>query len=363
MQTLPVADHITRLTPYAPGKPIDEVQRELGLTNIIKLASNENPLGPSPKATAALTAAIQSVAVYPDGNAPALRASVAKLMDMPQDCFIFGNGSDEILHLLSSTFLQGPAETVQADPSFSMYELYAKQCNANVVKVPLVNYTHDLESMANAVTPQTHLIFIANPNNPTGTLVTKSAVDKFMDRIPPSVVVVFDEAYNEYVTHPEKPDLRPYVREGRNVVILRTFSKAYGLAGLRVGYGMARPEIIGLLNRVRSPFNVNVLAQAAAAAAVSDREHIKQTVSLNTEGRLFLYEAFTKMGLDYVPSEANFVIVDVRRDSREVFDALLRQGVIIRAGAGLGLPAHIRVTVGTRAQNERFIASLTRVLQ
>jgi histidinol-phosphate aminotransferase len=279
---------------------------------------------------------------------------------MPPDHLVFGNGSDEILHLLALTFLHGPAHIVQADPSFAMYEIYAKLCDARITKVPLDNYTHDLDSMADAVTPETRIVFVANPNNPTGTLVTQAAVDRYLGRVPEDVITVFDEAYAEYVTHPDKPDMRPYVREGRNVVILRTFSKAYGLAGLRVGYGIARPEIIGLLNRVRSPFNVNLLAQAAAAAAAGDTEHLARTVATNTEGRVTLEQAFTKMGLEYVPSEANFILVDVKRDAKETASALERRGVIVRAG--LGLPHHIRVTIGTPAQNERFIAALADVL-
>ena len=279
-----------------------------------------------------------------------------------RSCFIFGNGSDEVLHLLALTFLQPGDETVQGDPSFAMYEIYATQCNAHVVKVPLDNYTHDLEAMADAITPRTRMVFIANPNNPTGTFVTATQVEKFLRRVPDDVLVVMDQAYDEYVHHPDKPDLRPLVREGRNVVILHTFSKAYGLAGLRVGYGIARPEIAEVVNRVRSPFNVNLLAQAAAAAALEDQGHIRQAVTLNAEGRAYFYAAFQHLGLDFVPSQGNFVLVDTGRDSRAVFDALQRRGVIVRAGAGLGLPRHIRVTVGTMPQNQRFVTALAEAL-
>jgi histidinol-phosphate aminotransferase len=361
MQTsLPVAEHIARLSPYVPGKPIDELQRELGITDVIKLASNENPLGPSPKALAAIESAARSIYLYPDGGAPALRSAVAALTDMPPDCLVFGNGSDEILHLLALTFLHNSAHIVQADPSFAMYEIYGKLCNAAITKVPLKDYTHDLDAIADAITSETRIVFVANPNNPTGTLVTQPEVDRFMARVPENVITVFDEAYAEYVTNPDKPDMRPYIRDGRNVVILRTFSKAFGLAGLRVGYGIARPEIIGLLNRVRSPFNVNLLAQAAAAAAAGDTDHLERTIAANTAGRVYLEQAFEKMGLEYVPSEANFILVDVKKDAKEVASALERRGVIIRAG--LGLATHIRVTIGTQPQNERFIASLADVL-
>ena len=359
----PAPEHIARLRPYIPGKPIEEVERELGLTDIIKLASNENPLGPSPRAVAALTGLAAHVQMYPEGSAPLLRAAVARHESMPPECFVFGNGSDEVLHLLTLAFLQPGDETVQGDPSFAMYEIYATQANAHVVKVPLVNYTHDLEAMADAITPHTRLIFIANPNNPTGTLVTATQVERFLNRVPDDVLVVMDQAYDEYVHHPDKPDLRPLIREGRNIAVLHTFSKAYGLAGLRVGYGLMRPEIAEVLNRVRSPFNVNLLAQAAAAAALEDQEHIRHSVTLNAEGRALFYAACQHLGLDFVPSDANFVLVDTGRDSRIVFDKLQRLGVIVRAGAGLGLPTHIRVTVGTMPQNQRFVAALTDVLK
>ena len=360
--SMAVADHISRLRPYVPGKPIEEVQRELGLTDVIKLASNENPLGPSPRALEALTAAAAGVALYPEGSAPALRRAVSQAVGMPEDTLVFGNGSDEVLHLLAVTFLQPGDEIVQGAPSFSMYEIYATQCNAVSIKVPLRDFTHDLDAMADAITDKTRMVFIANPNNPTGTLVRREAVARFLDRIPRDVLVVLDEAYDEYVSDPEKPDLRSLVLEGRNIVILHTFSKAYGLAGLRVGYGIMRPETAALLNRVRSPFNVNLPAQAAATAALADEEHVTRTVALNAEGRDYFYAEFERMGLDYVPSEGNFVLVDVGRDARAVFEALQHRGVIIRSAHGMGLPHHIRVTTGTMPQNQRFIAALKEVL-
>ena len=360
--SMAVADHISRLRPYVPGKPIEEVQRELGLTDVIKLASNENPLGPSPRALEALTAAAAGVALYPEGSAPALRRAVSQAVGMPEDTLVFGNGSDEVLHLLAVTFLQPGDEIVQGAPSFSMYEIYATQCNAVSIKVPLRDFTHDLDAMADAITDKTRMVFIANPNNPTGTLVRREAVARFLDRIPRDVLVVLDEAYDEYVSDPEKPDLRSLVLEGRNIVILHTFSKAYGLAGLRVGYGIMRPETAALLNRVRSPFNVNLPAQAAATAALADEEHVTRTIALNAEGRDYFYAEFERMGLDYVPSEGNFVLVDVGRDARAVFEALQHRGVIIRSAHGMGLPHHIRVTTGTMPQNQRFIVALKEVL-
>jgi len=357
-----VADHIEALKPYIPGKPIEQVKRELGLTDVIKLASNENPLGPSPAAVEAMRSSAPSVALYPEGDAPALREAVAAHLGVPGDHLVFGNGSDEVLHLLTMTYLQPGDHTVQGDPSFAMYEIYTQQCNATPIKVPLTDYTHNLSAMLDALTPKTRIIFIANPNNPTGTLVRQPEVTEFLDRVPEDVLVVFDEAYDEYVDDPQKPKTLPYVLEGRNVIVLRTFSKAYGLAGLRVGYGVARPEIAAMLNKVRSPFNVNLIAQHAAAVATLDQDHIRKAVALNATGRDYLYREFARMGLDYVPSQANFVLVDIAGDSRQVFADLQAKGVIIRPGAGLGLPRHIRVTVGTQAQNERFIKALGEVL-
>ena len=357
-----VADHIEALKPYIPGKPIEQVKRELGLTDVIKLASNENPLGPSPAAVEAMRSSATSVALYPEGDAPALREAVAAHLGVPGDHLVFGNGSDEVLHLLAMTYLRPGDHTVQGDPSFAMYEIYTQQSNATPIKVPLTDYTHNLSAMLDALTPQTRMVFIANPNNPTGTLVRQRDVENFLDRVPENVLVVMDEAYDEYVDDPEKPKTLPYVLEGRNVVVLRTFSKAYGLAGLRVGYGIARPEIAALLNKVRSPFNVNLIAQHAAAVAIGDQEHIRKAVELNAKGREYLYDAFTKMGLEYVPTQANFILVDISGDSRQVFADLQAKGVIIRPGAGLGLPRHIRVTIGTQSQNERFVKAFGEVL-
>ena len=359
-----VPDNVTRLKPYAPGKPIEEVEKELGLTNVLKLASNESPLGPSPMALAAIAEIAPKIALYPDGLAPVLRTPIARRLDIPENYLVFGNGSDELLHLICETFVQpGVSGTVQADPSFAMYHIYATLAGANITKVPLLNYTHDLEAMADAIDENTKIVFIANPNNPTGTLVTRSAVDRFMSRVPAHVITVFDEAYDEFVEHPEKPNVLPYVIEGRNVIICRTFSKAYALAGLRVGYAVTRPEIADYLNRGRSPFNVNMLAQYAAAAALKDTEHLQKTVQLNSAGKRQLYAALEKRTLDYVPTEANFVLIDVSRDSRVVFDQLLQLGVIIRAGYGLGLPNHIRVSIGTQEQNERFLSALDEILK
>jgi histidinol-phosphate aminotransferase len=291
-----------------------------------------------------------------------LRAAVSERFDIDPDSLVFGNGSDEILHLICETFLVPGDETVQGDPSFAMYEIYATLANATVVKVPLTDYTHDLDKMADSVTDKTRVVFIANPNNPTGTLVTQKQVERLLSRLPERVILVLDEAYDEYVENPDKPNLIPLIKEGRNVVVSRTFSKLYALAGLRVGFGIAPPALAGYMNRARSPFNVNLVAQAAAVAAWGDEEHVKHSVAVNAAGKRQLYAALKDAGIGYVPSEANFVLIDVALDSREVFDALLKRGVIVRAGYGLGLPNHIRVTIGSEAQNARFLSELSRVL-
>lgn len=358
-----VAENIERLKPYHPGTPIEEVQRQLGLTDVIKLASNESPLGPSPRAIDAIKECAHKSFMYPEGAAPLLRTAIATHLNVAEDSLVFGNGSDEVLHLICATFLTpGVDQIVQADPTFAMYEIYGTLANAEIIKVPLVDYTHDLPAMADAVTDKTRVMFIANPNNPTGTLVRRNEVEKLLERLPARVLLVMDEAYDEFVDDPEKPDLLPLVRAGGNVIVLRTFSKAYALAGLRVGYGITRPELAGYLNRARSPFNVNLIGQAAALAAWQDHDHISQSVHINSLGRKQLYAALEANGIPYVPSQANFVLVDVGRDSREVYDALLKRGVIVRAGYGLGLPQHIRVSVGTGEQIERFMKELCAIL-
>ena len=357
-----IPDHISRLKAYVPGKPIDQVKREFNLSDVIKLASNENPLGASPFAVEALRSAANNIMTYPEGDAPALRTAVAHHVNVPEQNIVFGNGSDELLHILASSFLEPGDGTVQADPSFAMYELYAQQCNAEVVKIPLLAYTHDLSKMADAITEKTRLVFIANPNNPTGTSVASSDIENYMSRVPDHVITVFDQAYDEYVDPQCACDTIKYVNEGKNVVVLKTFSKAYGLAGLRVGYAITTREIADVMNRVRSPFNVNIAAQAAATAAIQDQSHIRHSVNLNNAGKTYLYTEFSVLGLDYVPTQANFVLVNVQSDSLGVFLDMQRLGVIVRAGSGLGLPKHIRVTIGTREQNERFIAALSQVL-
>jgi len=353
-----ISPDIAGITPYSPGKPIEELERELGLTGSIKLASNENPLGPSPKALAVLAEAESALHRYPDGGGHVLRRALAERFKVSPDQIILGNGSDEIITLLTKVFLESGDEAVMADPSFMVYKIDATAAHGTVVQVPLRNDRHDLPAMAQAVTAKTRLIFVCNPNNPTGTYVTASDVATFMQAIPPDVIVVFDEAYYEYVTASDYPNSLALLKSGRNVVLLRTFSKIYGLAGLRIGYGVTTPEIVAYLNRIRPPFNTNSLAQKAALAALSDEAHVCESRRINRDGMASLTERLTAMGLRVVPSQANFLYFDAQQDGKAVFDALLRKGVIVRHLGGTCL----RVTIGLPHENDRFMASLQAVL-
>ncbi|MFN3682196.1 MAG: histidinol-phosphate transaminase, partial [Nitrospira sp.] len=325
---LSIHPDIQSLTPYVPGKPIEELQRELGLQRVIKLASNENPLGPSPKALRALSEVTQSVHRYPDGGGYRLRQALAERWKVSIEHLILGNGSDELLGLLARAFLAPGDEAVMADHTFLIYKMEVTAAHGRPVVVPLRNWTHDLDAMARAITPRTRLLFVCNPNNPTGTMVSADEVTTLMASVPDDVIVVFDEAYYEYVRAPQFPDTVSYVREGKNVVVLRTFSKIFGLAGLRIGYGITTPEIVGILNRIRPPFNANSLAQHAAVAALGDEEHVARSRAVNAQGMEQVREGLKTLGLIPIPSQTNFLYFDVGRDGRQVFEALLRQGII-----------------------------------
>lgn len=357
-----VPEHIRTLVPYVPGKPIEELERELGIKDSIKLASNENPVGPSPKALEAISRMLQDIHRYPEGSGFYLKQKLAQKHRVSPDQIILGNGSNEAIEILMRTFLQPGDEAVISKHAFVVYPLVLQAIGGKGIFVPMKNYTHDVLAMAAAITPKTKMVFIANPNNPTGTMVGQELFDKFMNSIPEGVIVAIDEAYDEYVEAPDYPDSLKYLREGRQVVIFKTFSKIYGLAGLRIGYGIAPEEFVEVMNRVREPFNVNSVAQAAALAALDDREHVERCREINRLGKQYLYKKFEEMGLSYVPSEANFILLDVGQDAGPIYEKLLRLGVIVRPVKGYGFPNHLRVTIGTEKENERFIEALKKVL-
>ena len=349
------------LVAYEPGKPIDETARELGLdpSQIVKVASNENPLGPSPLAKIAMREAIEEAHIYPDGGGYRLRSAIADSFGMELSNVVLGNGSNEIIELLCHTFLNQEAELIAAKHAFVVYKLMASLFGAKYVEVPDPGFIHDLDAMADAITDKTRLVFIANPNNPTGTMVDQAAIDRFMARVPEHVIVVFDEAYFEFPDSP--PDTLRYVREGRNVCVLRTFSKIHGLAALRVGYGLASKNVATLLQKARQPFNVNSIAQAGALAALADTKHIEETRAVNRAGMAFYEAALAERGLAYVPSFANFLLIKTG-DGDRVFREMLKQGVIVRAMSSYKLPDWVRISIGTEAQNLRCLEVLDSVL-
>lgn len=355
-------EKIMAIKPYVPGKPVEEVERELGISDVIKLASNENPLGPGPAAVRALQGMVDNVSIYPDGNCYYLKTALAEKLGVLPANLIVGNGSDEIIKMIAEAFLDEGEEAIVADPTFSEYDFATKIMGGRTVVVPTRALTHDLPAMAEAITEKTKLVFICNPNNPTGTIVRKAEVEAFMAQVPEDVITVFDEAYYEYVMAEQYPQTLDYVQAGHNVIVLRTFSKIYGLAGLRVGYGVSTPELIGMLNRVKEPFNVNLLSQAAALAALDDTEHLERSRQVNEEGKNYLYGEFRRLGLPYEPTHANFIWVQIKADCQKVFSKMLRRGVIVRTGDIFGAPDVLRITIGTPEQNKRVISTLEAVL-
>lgn len=354
--------YLSGLIPYSPGKPIEEVEREIGIGGSVKLASNENPLGPSPKALKAITAALPSIHRYPDGGGYALRQALARHWGVCADWLILGNGSNELLELVGRSFLLPGDEVLYARQAFVVYDMVAQVTGATKVSVPLKDFAHDLAAMRAAVTPKTKLVFLANPNNPTGTCVDPREMEAFLASVPPDVVVVLDEAYYEYVPPQRVPDALQFVRNGRWLLILRTFSKVYGLAGLRIGYGIGPAPLVALLNKVREPFNTNSLAQAAAIAALGDVEHVKASQAANQAGRAFVESELRRMGISVVPSVANFLLADIGRPAGPITEALLRQGVIVRPVGAYGFPTHLRITIGTAEENRRCVAALKAAL-
>jgi histidinol-phosphate aminotransferase len=349
------------LVAYEPGKPIDETARELGLDpkDIIKLASNENPLGPSPLALEAMKIALNDSHIYPDGGGFKLRNAIAEKFALDRSNVILGNGSNEIIELLCHTFLNPQTSLIAAKHAFVVYKLMATLFGAKYLEVDDPGFVHDLDAMYAAITPETRLLFVANPNNPTGTMVGQEALDRLMERVPEQVIVVFDEAYHEFLD--DAPDTLKYIREGRNVCVLRTCSKIHGLAALRVGYGLAPAHLAQILQKARQPFNVNAIAQAGALAALTDDTHTMQTKDLNREGLQFFHHAFTERGLKYVPSVANFVLVKVG-DGDGLFRAMLQRGIILRAMSSYKLPDWVRISVGTMAQNRRCMEIMDEIL-
>jgi histidinol-phosphate aminotransferase len=361
--TIRVPHHILEIEPYVPGKPIEELERELGIPRSIKLASNENPLGPSPMAMAAVRDAVAGLHRYPDGAGHALMTDLACHLDCPAEMIVLGNGSDDIIALLAHTLLRPGERAVMPRPSFLMYEIAVRTVGGEPVFVPLKELAVDLDGMRRAVDAKTRMIFLCNPNNPTGTIISGEDFDRFLADLPADVVVVVDEAYIEFVRDATCLQSRSYWGSGPSIVTLRTFSKLYGLAGLRVGYGVMPAELAGYLNRIRQPFNVNSLAQEAARAALQDHAFVKQTLDVVHTGLSFLFEALTDMGVAFFPTQSNFFLIDAARDAEAVFQAMLRQGVIVRSMKGYGFPRYIRVNAGTPSENQRFIDALQVVLR
>jgi histidinol-phosphate aminotransferase len=355
--------YLRGLVPYSPGKPIEEVERELGIRESVKLASNENPLGPSPPALAALRDALPDVHRYPDGSGYRLSQALARHWGVSPDMVILGNGSNELLELTGRCFLMPGDEAVYARQAFIVYDMVAQITGASKIAVPLADFAHDLPAMRAAVTSRTKLVFVANPNNPTGTAVPPRVLEDFLASLPPEVLVVLDEAYYEYLPPEITPNALRFAQDGRLVLVLRTFSKIYGLAGLRIGYGIGPAPLIALLNRVREPFNTNSLAQAAATAALRDEHHVQSTRAITEAGRKYLTEECRALGLSVVPSVANFLLVEVGRPGPAIADALLRHGVIVRPMAGYGFPTHLRISIGTPSENEWCVRALKTVLR
>lgn len=363
---IPVPSHITAIVPYPPGKPMDELEREYGISNAIKLASNENPWGPSPHAVRAIGEMLQNLHRYPDGSSYYLTEALANWTGARRDEIVLGNGSNEIIEFLVKAFVSNGDQVITSHPSFLMYQKFVQVRGGENVVIPLRDMAHDLEAIRAAVNDRTRLIFIDNPNNPTGSFIAGEDFQRFLDGLPPTVVVVLDEAYIDFVDPAARFNVLDYLRQidaAPAVVALRTFSKAFGLAGLRVGFGVMHQEIASLLHRVRQPFNINLPAQAGALAALGDREHYEHTLRATAEQRRWLQEAVAELGCQPYPSHTNFFLIDVHGDAARLYEAMLHKGVIIRAMQAYGFPRFIRVTVGTAEENRRFVAALQACLQ
>ncbi|MFV9510255.1 histidinol-phosphate transaminase [Tepidibacillus sp. LV47] len=355
-------EQIVNLPAYQPGKSMDEVKRQYNLQQVIKLASNENPFGFSPKVKQALMEGLDELHIYPDGANRKLRLALAEKLEVSEDQLIFGMGSDEIISMIARTFLEKGTQTIMATPTFPQYRSNAVTEGATIIEVPLKEGKHDLEAMKSEITKETKVIWVCNPNNPSGTFVSEEELVQFLNDVPEDILVVLDEAYYEYVTDPTYPNSVKLLDRFPNLIILRTFSKIYGLAALRIGYGIAKAKIIDWLNRVREPFNNTSLSQIAALAALSDQEFIEECKIKNANGLKQLYQGFEKLGLSYYPSQGNFVLVDLKRPADPIFQKLLERGIIVRSGVALGFPTSLRITVGNSEQNQRVLQVLAKVL-
>ncbi|MGD8802507.1 MAG: histidinol-phosphate transaminase [Gammaproteobacteria bacterium] len=363
------APGVQKLKPYLPGKPVEDLERELGITDSIKLASNENPLGASPRALEAIEQCYRKINFYPDGSAFRLSERLAAKYQLAPGCFTFGNGSNDVLELIARAFLTMQHSAVYSQYAFAVYPIVvqATGAKANIAAAfdqshPTMPLGHDPDALIDSIDEKTRVVFIANPNNPTGTWMEPDAVTALLDRISSSVIVVLDLAYLEYMEDGLKPDIKALLEKHDNLIITCTFSKVYALAGLRIGFGISHPDIADLLNRVRQPFNTNLIAQAAALAALDDDEHIQASIESNKQGKVYLQREFDRLGLAYLPSMGNFLTVNMEREAGPVYQALLNKGVIVRPVANYQMPDYLRITIGTADQNSRFIAALSEVL-
>ncbi len=354
---------VQQLTPYVPGKPIEELERELGVHDIVKLASNENPLGPSDRVLAALDEVKPELTRYPDGNGFKLKQALSLKLGVTESSLTLGNGSNDVLELIARAYLQPGCEAIFSQFAFAVYPIATQAVGATAVVTPALNWGHDLDAMVAAITERTRVIFIANPNNPTGTWFGIGPWEKFMASVPENVLVVLDEAYIEYVDSPEGMlDGLNYLQQYPNLIVTRTFSKAYGLAALRVGYAVSNPVVANVLNRVRQPFNVDSFALAAATEALADADYLQRSRSANSQGMAHLIKGFDALGLEYIPSAGNFVTVHFEREAGQIYQALLREGVIVRPVGNYGMPNSLRVSIGLERENQRFLLALERVL-
>lgn len=359
---LSVPNHILSIDPYSPGKPLEELEREYGIVDSIKLASNENPLGPSPKAITAILAAVEKLNRYPDGSGCCLIEKISEYHSVRPSNIVLGNGSDEIISMLTRTFLQYGDEVILPKPTFLMYDILARGAGATPVCVPLKSLSIDLKRIEQKITAESKMIFINNPNNPTGTSVLRKDFENFLSRVPEGIIVVVDEAYIDFARDKNCLNSIDYLNSGKSLVTLRTFSKAHGLAGLRIGYGIMPDEISELLNRLRQPFNTNSLAQVAAIAALDDKIFFQKTIQLIHEELDYLYDSLNRAGIEYFPTQTNFFLIDVKKSANAVYERMLKEGVIVRSMASYGFSRYIRVNVGLHDENVRFLAALKKVI-